>query len=273
MVLSMTPPVTTPAPAMVVSDLDGTLLGPDHTVSRRNAAALARAAEAGARVVIATGRAAYNLNPVLDIGFTGLAVCMNGAVTYDIARGEVRSATWLQPLVMQEFTADLISADIGFGLAVERAIDNTRDFWADPDYFHPWGDITIQQTSREELLSGPAVKMYVRYGTTTTELFDTIRAIAAGRVSTTDSSGDGLVEVAASGVTKASALEEIATGWGLDASQVVAFGDMPNDLEMLRWAGHSVAMSNGHAHVRAVATEVGGHHAEDGVAEVLERWF
>jgi hypothetical protein len=53
----------------------------------------------------------------------------------------------------------------------------------------------------------------------------------------------------------------------------MAFGDMPNDVPMLRWAGHGVAMANAHADVLAAADEVTGTNAEDGVAQVLERWF
>jgi hydroxymethylpyrimidine pyrophosphatase-like HAD family hydrolase len=68
-------------------------------------------------------------------------------------------------------------------------------------------------------------------------------------------------------------LSVLATSWGIDAAETVAFGDMPNDLEMLQWAGISVAMANAHAEVAAVAKEIGPHHADDGVAQVLERWF
>lgn len=269
----MATPTTMHAPAMVVSDLDGTLLGADGAVSPRNAAALKRAEEAGAHVVIATGRPVYNLYPVLDIGFTGMAVCMNGAVTFDIAAGQVRSATLLDPTVMQEFAADLAALDFPFGLAVERAVDTHRDFWAEQRYLHPWEDVTVQWAERAELLAGPAVKMYIRYGEKSNELLHTIRDVAAGRVAATDSSGDGLVEVAAAGVSKGSALDRLATGWGLNPADAIAFGDMPNDLEMLQWAGRSVAMANGHPDVQAVATEIAGHHADDGVGRVLERWF
>lgn len=269
--MTMPPPMH--APAMVVSDMDGTLLGADGRVSPRNAAALVRAAEAGARVVIATGRPVYNLWPVIDAGFTGLALCMNGAVVYDIAAGEVRSATLLQPPVMQSFVGDMGALGWTFALAVERAVDTARDFWAEDHYTHPWDDVDFQWASRTDLMAGPAVKMYVRYGDRSGDALASVRVVAAGRVAVTDSSGDGLIEIAAAGVTKGAVLAKLAADWGIDAADVVAFGDMPNDLEMLAWAGRSVAMANAHPDVLAVASEVGGHHAEDGVAHVLERWF
>ena len=75
------------------------------------------------------------------------------------------------------------------------------------------------------------------------------------------------------GVTKAHGLAEVASRFGVAAADVVAFGDMPNDLEMLRWAGHGVAMGNAHPELQAAADEVTAHHDEDGVALVLERWF
>jgi HAD superfamily hydrolase (TIGR01484 family) len=131
----------------------------------------------------------------------------------------------------------------------------------------------MQLAPRAEVLRDLAVKMYLRYGPKSSDVMAAVRGIAAGRVTATDSSGDGLLEIAAAGVTKASALAKIAAGWGIDARDVVAFGDMPNDLEMLQWAGRSVAMSNGHADVLAVADEVAADHADDGVARVLERWF
>ncbi len=65
----------------------------------------------------------------------------------------------------------------------------------------------------------------------------------------------------------------LARGWGIHPSEAIAFGDMPNDLEMFRWAGHSVAMDNAEPEVKAAATEVGADHNDDAVAQILERWF
>jgi Cof subfamily protein (haloacid dehalogenase superfamily) len=266
-------PAGTRIPAMVVTDLDGTLLGADSRVSARNAAALARAADAGARVVIATGRPACWLGPVIDAGFTGTAVCMNGAVVYDIAAGEVLSSIVLQPTAMQSFVDELDVLSLEYALAVERLGVTADDFWAEPTYVHPWDDGEYQRIDRTELLAGPAAKLLVRYGHESGALLDAARAVSREQVAVTYSSGDGLIEVAAAGVTKGAALAVLANGWGIDATDVVAFGDMPNDLEMLQWAGMSVAMANAVPEVAAAAREVGPRHDEDGVALVLERWF
>ena len=76
-----------------------------------------------------------------------------------------------------------------------------------------------------------------------------------------------------SGVNKATGLADVAERHGVLAGDVVAFGDMPNDVPMLSWAGHGVAMANAHASARDVADEVTGPNSDDGVAMVLERWF
>jgi hydroxymethylpyrimidine pyrophosphatase-like HAD family hydrolase len=99
------------------------------------------------------------------------------------------------------------------------------------------------------------------------------KSVLADAVTVTFSTSRGLIEISALGVTKATGLAEAAELLSLDASSVVAFGDMPNDIEMLRWAGHGVAMANAHEDVLAVADEITAPNVEDGVAQVLERWF
>jgi hydroxymethylpyrimidine pyrophosphatase-like HAD family hydrolase len=74
-------------------------------------------------------------------------------------------------------------------------------------------------------------------------------------------------------VTKASTLERYVTARGLSAQDVIAFGDMPNDVEMLAWAGHAVAVANAHDEVLAVVDEVTASNDDDGVAQVLERLY
>jgi hydroxymethylpyrimidine pyrophosphatase-like HAD family hydrolase len=79
------------------------------------------------------------------------------------------------------------------------------------------------------------------------------------------------VEVTPAGVNKATALAELAGSVGVVARDVVAFGDYPNDVPMLAWAGHGVAVANAHPDVIEIADEVTASNDEDGVALVLER--
>lgn len=261
-------------PRLVVTDLDGTLLDASGgRVSGRNADALRRVEEAGARVVIATGRPIWWLSPVIEAGFTGIAVCMNGAVVYDIGAGEVVAASPMAPSAMRSFVAGLEGQTGGFGLAVERLGTSIAECWSEAHYDHPWGIGQFQITDRASLLAEPAAKLLVSGPGDSRSLAVAARAAQVDEVAITYSSDAGLLEVAAAGVSKGAALARLAVAWGIEPAEVVAFGDMPNDLEMLHWAGHGVAMANAHPDLLAIASEVAPHHDEDGVAAVLERWF
>lgn len=271
--MTLAPPRTA-APRLVVTDLDGTLLDASgDLVSRRNADALRRAADAGSRVVIATGRPIWWLGPVIAAGFTGVAVCMNGAVVYDIAAGDVMSASPMTPEVMRTFVTGLEGQTDDFALAVERLGTSITECWSEATYDHPWGIGQFQVTDRRSLLSFPAAKLLVRGGGDSRSLARAARAAHVDEVAITYSSDAGLLEIAAAGVNKGATLSRLAREWGIDPADAVAFGDMPNDLEMLSWAGHAVAMGNAHPDLVAIATEVAPGHDEDGVAAVLERWF
>jgi hydroxymethylpyrimidine pyrophosphatase-like HAD family hydrolase len=102
---------------------------------------------------------------------------------------------------------------------------------------------------------------------------DAAHAVLGDAVGITFSTSNGLIELSAPGVTKGSGLADVAARLGVTAPDVIAFGDMPNDLPMLEWAGHGVAMANAHPSVLAAADEVTAPNSEDGVALVLERWF
>ena len=81
------------------------------------------------------------------------------------------------------------------------------------------------------------------------------------------------MEISGPGVTKASTLALLCEELGVAPEEVVAFGDMPNDLAMLRWAGTSYAMANAHPSVVALADRQAPSHEDDGVAAVLEELF
>ena len=127
---------------------------------------------------------------------------------------------------------------------------------------------------RSALLSRPAVKLLIRDPRLSSDaMVAALTPVIGDQADLTFSYSRGLVEVSPPGVTKATGLAEVAQRHGVAAADVVAFGDMPNDLEMLRWAGHGVAMGNAHPALREVADEVTAANGEAGLALVLERWF
>jgi Cof subfamily protein (haloacid dehalogenase superfamily) len=267
------------APRLVATDVDGTLLGPDDHVPARAAAVIERLVTAGVGFVLVTGRPPRWIAPVLaELPVARLAVCANGGVLYDAVDDRVLWTRTLAPDALDALATAVAEVLPHSGLAVERvgerALDDSVPFIAEPAYKHAWPDADNAVTHRDELLSRPAVKMLVRNAGLSSDAMVAALAPAVGHLADlTFSHPRGLVEMSPPGVTKATGLAEVAERAGVAAADVVAFGDMPNDLAMLRWAGHGVAMGNAHPALLDVADEVTAANGDDGLALVLERWF
>ena len=263
-------------PRLVASDIDGTLLTDDRTLSPRTARVLARIAAAGTPVVLVTGRPIRWLKLVYDQLAAPLpAICANGAVVYDPAADEVLRADPLAPELLAEVARRLRAEVPGVSFAVE--IVDSRQMRHESHYPLRWdadADAIRAVESPEELLAAPAVKLLVRAGEQDPDVF--VRVVAGaleGLAEATHSSYSGLIEVSAAGVTKAAGLAWYAARLGIDERDVLAFGDMPNDVPMLAWSGRAVAVANAHPAVREIADEVTGANTEDGVAAYLEKVF
>lgn len=263
-------------PRLVATDLDGTLLRPDLTVSARTVDALARISAEGRHVVLVTGRPIRWLQQVYDhLDAPLTAVCANGAVVYDPVDDTVLRADPLATDLLTEVARRLRAHVPGVSLAVE--ITDGREMRHDADYPVRWdrGDEAIRAVDApEELLSAPAVKLLARAGDQDPDAFVKVVAGALeGLAEATHSSYSGLVEISAAGVTKAAGLAWLCARYGVEAGDVVAFGDMPNDVPMLTWAGRAVAVANAHPAVLEIADDVTGSNEEDGVAAYLEDLF
>jgi HAD superfamily hydrolase (TIGR01484 family) len=269
--------VTRPAPRLVATDLDGTLVRTDQTVSDRTRAALARVERAGAVLVLVTGRPPRWMAPVVEAtGHRGIAVCANGALVYDLHTERVVRSHLLTADAAAEVVAALRRDVPGITFAVEKGpVDGVPGGFGREEVYRPRWDVAEAEVAPvEELFAGGAVKLLARHEQMgSDELLAAARASLGALAEATHSSSDGLLEISASGISKASGLAALAEEHGVDAADVVAFGDMPNDLPMLAWAGHAVAVANAHPEVRALADEVTASNDEDGVAQVLERLF
>jgi len=258
-------------PRLIASDLDGTLLRSDGTLDERSRRALARAEDAGAVVVICTARPRRWIAPLADItGHHGIAICANGGVVCNLHTEEVIEEFPLEPLVAREVVTLLREAVPGGAWAVERA----DGFGREPAYWSRWpipaGTVV---DAVEELVRQPAVKLMLRHPELLADaLLERAREVVGHLVELSHSNAaDGLLEISAAGVSKASALARLCAARGIDPAEVIAFGDMPNDLAMLEWAGHAVAVANAHPAVIAAADEVTTANDDGGVARVLER--
>lgn len=260
-------------PRVVATDLDGTIVRSDGTISTRTRRSLVAAAEAGAMVVIVTGRPPRWLAGVADqTGHRGLAICANGAVVWDLHAERVVASYPIDVSTVRDVASSLRAEIPELGFAIE-SIDT--GFGHEPSYAPRWDTEGTVVAELEALLSQPVAKLLARHeGLTADELLARARRVVAEELaSLTHSSRDGLLEISAAGVTKASTLTAVCAQRGYGPDDVIAFGDMPNDLPMLAWAGHSVAVGNAHPEVLSAVDEVAPSNDEDGVAQVLERWF
>ncbi|MCY9785936.1 Cof-type HAD-IIB family hydrolase [Nocardiopsis sp. EMB25] len=262
------------SPRVIATDLDGTLLRFDGSLSPRTIDTLSAADAAGLRVVVVTARPPAATWMIADRLPCAAVVCANGAFTHlpDRAEPLVRalgqdtSGTVVEKLLAA--VPDLgFAVETGDGLVYEPAFELSE--WAAQA---PW---STEVDGVGELLerAAPIAKLLARAAETPlhdmrVEAQSTVGALAE----VTYSGGSRLLEMSAPGVTKGNALAELCGSWGVTADEVAYFGDMPNDLSALTWAGHGYAMANGHPDLfdPVLGLGVAPSHQEDGVARVVE---
>lgn len=264
---------------LIASDLDGTLLGADGTLSERTIEAVRAAADAGIIVVAATGRshrtAAPRLEPATVIR---TAICSNGASVYDL---EGAAIVRHRPIgddivpgllqVLREAHAEVCFAwetEDGFGweeAILPLAPVHVHDRMAD-------GSRSLElHRSIDDVGPTRLTKLLVGHPTIHSNAWLDLLAPILPPTVQASTSGAPFVEITGAGVDKATTLALVCDDLGIDRSEVVAFGDQTNDVAMLAWAGRGLAPANAHPDAVAAADEVVGHHAEDGVAAVIEQ--
>ncbi|SMX67554.1 hypothetical protein BI49514_00473 [Brevibacterium iodinum ATCC 49514] len=254
---------------LVASDIDGTLLLNWKPISTATIDAIHRCQDAGIPFVLVTGRPMRWLAPIAEqIPDLGRVVCLNGAVVYDIASQSVIDAHTIDSQTLAEITAavrvDHPDARFAYETLNGGFID--REFVTG----RPREARIIDDVS--ELAGEDVVKVLVRLATSDSQaMHDLIDPLVDGTCHASFSEPDnGLVELAPFGITKAKTLSDLCDHLGVARSQVMAFGDMPNDIEMLSWAGHGVAMGNALGSVKAIAAAVTEAVDDDGVARYLD---
>jgi hydroxymethylpyrimidine pyrophosphatase-like HAD family hydrolase len=273
-------------PRLIATDLDGTLLRDDKSVSRRTVAALAAAEQAGIEVFFVTGRPARWMGVVSDhVHGHGLAICGNGAAVIDL-HGDSRTDgagghrfVKIRPLE-RAAALDVVHILRRVTPGTSFAVELTGGLHTEPTYpplhLEPAESVALA----EKLLAvhpgtadHPVLKVLAHHPALAPDEFLTLaRRAVGGRATITRSSPSALLEISGPGVSKASTLALCCTERGITPAEVVAFGDMPNDVEMLTWAGTSYAMGNAHPAVVAAASgRTAGNNNDDGVAAVIER--
>ncbi|MEV7380212.1 HAD family hydrolase [Streptomyces lydicus] len=274
--------MSAPAPAavpplpytLIATDLDGTLLRPDDTVSERTRQALAAATAAGAAHIVVTGRAVPWTRHILDaLDYDGLAVCGQGGQVYHAGEHRLLTSVTLDRQ-LAGLALSKIEAEVGplFLAASRDGLEG--EVLVGPGYRVHEGPLpNVMIDDPGELWAAPLNKVYLQHPTLDDDALALAARQVAGDLVGVTMAGKGIVELLPLGLTKATGLSLAARRLGLTAKQTVAFGDMPNDIPMFAWAAHGVAMANAHDELKAVADEVTTSNEDDGIAAVLERLY
>ena len=263
---------------MVVLDIDGTLHAASDThrrvhqgISVAVRTAVRAVIESGAHLVLCTGRLSTATLPFLqelEIS-AGFAVCSNGAVLIDAATGRIIEKVVFPLAVPIAHLCDrlpdavFVAEDPGVGVWATGLVDD-----ADTQY----GEVSLVEI--DELAAASTTRLAVHWpGHSGRELVDALSNNAIPNVRCCCYPDEPLADLTGAGVTKAAMLERLRVKLGVAASETLAVGDGVNDIEMLTWAAHGVAMGNSPASVQAIADEVCPSAADDGVATLLSRWF
>lgn len=257
---------------LVATDVDGTLLV-DSQITTRTRQALRLAIEAGLKVALVSARAPRSIKWVAEnASLDGFAICLNGALIYDLDKEEVVKVWPLNRPTVFRVVEQLRKELPGICFHWEKE----NGFGREPAYESLAGPLLDHEPPIRvlcDVLEEPdsIAKLVARHpGLESGPLRERAGAVLETDVHVT-LSDPRFIEITAEGVTKASALAWLCESLGVRSQEVIAFGDMTNDIEMLSWAGHSVAMGNAPDAVKGAADEVALDAVDDGLAIVLER--
>jgi Cof subfamily protein (haloacid dehalogenase superfamily) len=263
---------TATPPRLVATDLDGTLVRTDGSVSDATRAVLAALDARDVPVLFVTARPLRWMEQLWPlVGGHGMAIVSNGAIWFDVPTRTVRDLRGITAAVGLAL-CDAIRTRVP---AATFAIECETGIRYDPRFeVHPDDDAApCHRGELVDLWTDPVVKLLVSGPQVDPEHLREQTLDAVGDRAVVTWTGPGLLEISAAGVTKAATLARVAAELGVAAADVVAFGDMPNDIPMLRWAGRGYAMGNGDPSVLDVADAVAPTNDDDGVALTLTELF
>lgn len=258
---------------LIASDLDGTIVARDGSISERTRRAFLAARDAGIHIVFVTGRPFRWLTPIIEaFGGMGTVICSNGAVLYDLEQDRVIWSRTLSAATARQAQEIILAHEPKAAFAAEttRGLHLGADF-AEPD--RTLGSQSVLDLNSKSIDEEGIVKFLARSNTLAVdEFYAAVAPEIAQLLSLTHSAFDvSLLEMAHVDIHKATTLDVYCQELGITADEVMAFGDMPNDLEMLEFAGHGYAMASGHPLALATAQHTADTLEADGVAQVIEK--
>lgn len=260
---------------LVVSDVDGTLLQAGYGIPKENIDAVERFVARGGRFTVCTGRSVVSIRRYIDwIALTAPAVLNNGAVIYDYSKEKVIYANTLGGniiAVIKEIVETF--PDVGaelhsvHGIEVVRQNEETHKHTSVEHIPFVLADIdAVKGPWTKALLAGKAerIKQVDRF------VANKIKTDARYQDFDFVFSSDTFLEILAKGVNKGTGLKKLAELLKVDLEDTVAIGDYYNDIEMLEVAGHTAAVADAPADIRANVDVVVKSCLQGGVGELLD---
>jgi Cof subfamily protein (haloacid dehalogenase superfamily) len=255
---------------LVASDLDGTLLRAGGSLSDYSRDVLHRTQASGVQLVLVTGRPVRLVRELArTLALEGVVICGNGAVLYDVQQDRILEQFPLSADVTREVIVRLRRGFPEVAFAIESGLEVTREA-AYSRHARKLVDATEVADALELCAQGASKLIALHPGMPPDEFLAQARDLIAEICHVTHA-GAPFIEISAVGVTKAWALARYCEQRAIGPAEVLAFGDMPNDLPMLEWAGHSVAVANAHPTVLDAARHRTASNEDDGVARFIER--
>ena len=259
-------------PKLIATDLDGTIVNHDGTISERTVTTFKRARDMGVEIFFVTGRPPRWMPEIKEAFGFGNAICGNGAMLYDLL-GDKVIEEWLISVEDQLETVKRLRLAIP---EISFAVESHSYFHREKAYIPRWdvGLDNVGVNSIEEINQSPALKLLARCSEqkiSSDAMLDIAIPSLDGLVTVTHSNPhDSLLEISAINVSKGATLAKMAARLGIDAADCVTFGDNPNDFSMLAWSGRSYAMASGHPDGATIAKSVAAPCEEDGVAKAID---
>ncbi len=270
-------------PKLIALDVDGCLVPHGGTISQRTRETLMHAQNRGMKVVLVTARPPRWVPPVVEaLKFDTVAICGNGAITVntkdfsvldmvaipgEAASSVVKEVKRIVPdAVFAAESIEVLRAGPGYQDLPPGAVQ--REGLVPKDRYAT----ILSVDSLEEMLDADVYKIVSEtFVLDAEEFLRQAKEVAEHLVAVTRSvAGRSYIEFGPLGLSKAETLHQYANSLDINASEVIAFGDMPNDIEMLKWAGTGVAMGNSHEDVLQIADMIAPHAQDDGIARILE---
>ena len=269
-------------PRVVALDIDGTLLKwvdgqTEHyeTITPEVYDAVHRALDAGAHVVLASGRSPHGMTTIADLLHIPReeadqlwVVASNGAVVFryppmEVVHEETFDAAPAVAAVLEHHPHALVAVE-------EREVGGYRVNRVFPD-----GELSGEQiiTPVDDIVGEPVSRVIVRDPEATADDFIELAAKLGLHGTDYVVGWTAWLDLSPVGVSKASGLQHVCDKLGLSAADVLAIGDGRNDIEMLRWAGRGVAMGQAVDEVKAAADDVTATVHDEGAAVEMARWF